>query len=75
MKEGTLVQVHNNEALDDCRSISKPWSSSLYEDLACTLLRGLPPSFHTLVVSLRYLHKSIIYGVNMWKIIVKIIAM
>jgi hypothetical protein len=52
MKEGTLVQVHNNEALDDCRSISKPWSSSLYEDLACTLLRGLPPSFHTLVVSL-----------------------
>jgi len=51
MEEGTLVQAHINKASDDCKSIKKHWSSSFYENLACTFLRSLPPSFHTLVVS------------------------
>ncbi len=45
------------------------------EDLAFTLLKSLPPSFHTFVVSLNTYIDQIVYGVSMWTIVAKIIVM
>jgi hypothetical protein len=52
MEEGTLVQVHINKFYMITNQLANIDHIIFDENLAFTFLRGLPPFFHTLVVSL-----------------------
>jgi hypothetical protein len=64
MEEGTLVQVHIDKFCMNTNQLANIDHIVFDENLAFTILGGLPPSFHTLVVSFNL---SILMNYHMWK--------